>query len=62
MTRQIKIKLQEIKDKKQNLKADRGETTLYLKGNINSNDGKFLIRRKNCGTKRKAQYFSNMGE
>lgn len=62
MTRQIKIKLQKIKDKKQNLKADRGETTLYLKGNINSNDGKFLITRKNCGTKRKAQYFSNMGE
>lgn len=62
MTRQIKIKLQKIKDKKQNLKADRGKTTLYLKGNINSNDGKFHITRKNCGTKRKAQYFSNMGE
>lgn len=62
MTRQIKIKLLKIKDKKQNLKADRGETALYLKGKINSNDGKFLIRRKNCGTKRKAQYFLNMGE
>ena len=62
MTRQFKIKLLKIKDKKQNLKVDRGETTLYLKRNIISNDGKFPIRRKNCGAKRRAQYFSNMGE